>query len=169
MNIRKTGLGVALLLIAACSDPSQTALQPPQPVSDDRIGHYCNMIVVNHTGPKGQVILMDRRDAYWFTSVRDTLAFTLLPEEPKNIHAIYVTAMDDSEWDHPENDSANWILANNAWYVIGSEKRGGMGQLEAIPFRDKSLAEAFAQKHGGRAIAYAEIPSEYILGSSSSE
>jgi copper chaperone NosL len=122
------------------------------------------MIVVNHAGPKGQIILENRDEAFWFTSVRDTLAFTFLPEEPKNINAIYVTAMDNPGWDHPENEMDRWLLAQDAWYVIDSEKRGGMGQAEAIPFATQVAADKFAQQYGGRIVRHDEMPKDYILG-----
>lgn len=158
---------VCLIFVVVCMGCSQESEQVParaQPVSNDHIGYYCNMIVVNHAGPKGQIQLTNKDQALWFTSVRDTIAFTLLPEEPKNIAAIFVTAMDQSEWDHPENELSHWLAAESAWYVIRSEKRGGMGQLEAIPFEERNSALKFAEQHGGEVVAYDAIPRDYILG-----
>ena len=63
-------------------------------------------------------------------------------------------------------EADTWIDATQAWYVIGSNKRGGMGAPEAVPFLEKSLAEGFAAEHGGQVVAFAELPEGYILGSS---
>lgn len=120
------------------------------------------MTVVYHDGPKGQIILSDGK-VNWFTSVRDTIAFTLLPEEPKNIAAIYVNDMSQANWDNPGED--NWIDARSAWYVIGSKLVGGMGAAEAVPFSTQDAAQVFAQKHGGEVVDFKAIPTDYILES----
>ena len=60
----------------------------------------------------------------------------------------------------------NWIDARNAWYVLGSERSGGMGAPETVPFSTKVAAESFAKQHGGTVYAFNFIPDEYILTSS---
>ncbi len=150
---------LALLLIA-CNKQATIEIPAAQKLTRDANGYYCLMTVVNHSGPKGQIILTDNK-VLWFTSVRDTISFTLSPEEPKNIAAIYVNDMADADWDNPGED--NWINAHNAWYVLGSNRAGGMGAPEAIPFATKEKAELFAAKHGGIVYAFSSIPAEYIL------
>jgi copper chaperone NosL len=152
----------ALLLLPACGE-EQTAEAPlPQELTREAIGYYCNMIVQDHPGPKGQIFLSDRPDPIWFSSVRDTIAYTLLPEEAKNIAAIYVNDMSRAVWEAPE--AGTWIKVEGAWYVIGSARRGGMGAPEAVPFSAQSAAEAFAARHGGEVVAFADIPADAILG-----
>ncbi len=95
-------------------------------------------------------------------SARDTLAFTMLPEEPKDISAIYVSDMAKAaSWDRPGPD--NWIDARKAVFVIGSDARGGMGVAETVPFSDRAAAEEFARAHGGRVVAYADVPRSAVL------
>ena len=48
--------------------------------------------------------------------------------------------------------------------MIGSRKQGGMGGDEAVPFSDKSAAEKFAAENGGRVVAFADVPKDYVLG-----
>lgn len=155
------------LLLAACDDSTEVAAPPPQELTGEAIGHYCNMIVVEHSGPKGQIFLTDRDQPIWFSSVRDTVAFTMLPDEPKNIAAIYVTDVGRATWDSPE--PGTWIEAREAWYVVGSDRRGGMGAPEAVPFADKAAATQFATQHGGEVVAFADIPEAAILASESSD
>ena len=123
------------------------------------------MIVVDHLGPKGQVHIGGREEPIWFSSVRDAIAFTLLPEEPKNIAAIYVNDMGRASWDRPE--PGTWIDARKAWYVIGSDRAGGMGAPEAVPFAVEHDAESFAGRHGGRIVAFAQVPENYVLSDAS--
>jgi copper chaperone NosL len=123
------------------------------------------MILADHLGPKGQVILEAGEDTLWFSSARDTLAFLMLPEEPKRMDAVYVSDMGAAPWDHPEKSRDAWVDARDAWYVIGSSKSGGMGQAEAVPFSDEEAARRFSLEYGGDVLRYAEIAPEHILGS----
>jgi copper chaperone NosL len=151
-------------LLGACGEREHgdvTKAAVPGELTREAIGYYCNMIVVDHVGPKGQVLIRGRDEPVWFTSVRDTIAFTLLPEEPKNIAAIYVNDMGRASWDQPEHDT--WIDAREAWYVVGSRKVGGMGAPETVPFADRSHAEAFAKQHGGQVVAFNGVPTDYVL------
>ncbi len=164
-NGRLFGLA-CFFLLASCGQKQalQTAL-PQLPTRDD-IGYFCGMIVEEHEGPKSQIILAGEEKPLWFTSVRDGIAYTLLPEETGDVLALFVTAVDAANWDHPEQQPQAWISADQAWYVIGSNKRGGMGAAEAIPFSEESKAKRFAAEYGGRRVTLAEIPDDYILGNS---
>jgi copper chaperone NosL len=157
-------LGAALLLLAACGEEQQAeAPPPPHEVTSDAIGHYCGMALVEHPGPKGQAILKGRDEPIWFSSARDAIAFTRLPDEPKDIAAIYVTDMAVAKnWDHPERGT--WVDARRAWYVIGSARKGGMGGDEAVPFGQELAARQFAETHGGQVVAFDAVPEDYILG-----
>lgn len=150
-----------IFLLIACEETKPVEAPPAKILTRDASGYYCLMTVMHHSGPKAQVFLSDRAEPLWFTSVRDVIAFTLSPEEPKNITAIYVNDMTNADWDNPGID--NWIDANKAWYVIGSKRSGGMGAPEAIPFSTKESAEAFAKKEGGTAHDLLSIPHDYIV------
>ncbi|UEM20851.1 nitrous oxide reductase accessory protein NosL [Skermanella mucosa] len=161
-----TILGAVLLLLGACGEEQQASAPPtPYEVTDEAIGHYCGMALAEHPGPKGQAILRSRDEPVWFSSARDAIAFTKLPEEPKDIAAIYVTDMAAvKDWDHPE--PGTWVDARHAWYVIGSTRKGGMGGDEAVPFGQEQAARQFAEIHGGQVVAFDAVPESYVLGSS---
>ena len=152
-----------VFLLTACEENQPIVAPSAQLLTREANGYYCLMTVLNHNGPKGQIILSGKKQALWFTSVRDTISFTLSPEEPKNIAAIYVNDMTEANWDNPGVD--NWIDARNAWYVIGSELSGGMGAPEAVPFSTEEKAALFAMKKGGAVYAFDAIPQEYIFAS----
>jgi copper chaperone NosL len=152
-----------VLALAGCNDQKTAEAPPPQEITDSAIGHYCGMNVLEHSGPKGQIILASRKDSVWFSSARDAISFTLLPEEPRDIRAIYVSDMARApSWDKPGTN--NWVDARQASFVIGSRMQGGMGGDEAVPFSDRSAAEKFAAENGGRIVAFAEVPKDYVLG-----
>lgn len=152
-----------LSALSACGKSEQASAPPaPKEVSGDSIAEFCNMALTEHSGPKGQIFVKKRADPYWFASVRDAFAFVMLPEEPKDIAAIYVTDMAKAKnWDNPE--PGTWTDARKAVFVIASRKRSGMGEVEAVPFSDKSAAQAFVAENGGRMVRFDEMPRDYIL------
>jgi copper chaperone NosL len=94
--------------------------------------------------------------------VRDTIAFTVLPDEPKDIQAIYVSDMGKApSWEKPGAD--NWVEARKALFVIESRVKGGMGGDEAVPFSDRAAAEKFVDENGGRIVAFDQVPHDYVL------
>lgn len=158
-------IGAALLaaLLAGCGEQhKEVAMPPPREVGDGAIGHYCGMALAEHPGPKGQIFLASKPDPVWFSSVHDAFAFTLLPEEPKDIAAIYVNDMARAKnWSQPE--AGSWIDAKKAWYVIESKVKGGMGGDEAVPFGEEAAAKTFAAANGGRLVRFDDMPRSYII------
>jgi copper chaperone NosL len=152
------------LLLAGCNDQKAAeAPPPPQEMTISAIGRYCGMNVMEHPGPKGQIILESQKDAVWFSSARDAISFTLLPEEPKDIRAIYVSDMAKApNWDEP--GEKNWVEAKQALFVIGSRRKGGMGGDETVPFSSKIAAERFVAENGGRIVSFEDVPKDYVLG-----
>ena len=164
-HFARTGLlcaAVALAALAGCKE--DTAKPAPHTLTDAAIGRYCGMMLTEHEGPKGQIFVKGSDEPLWFSSARDAVAFTLLPEEPKDIAAIYVSDMGAApSWAEPGVD--NWTDAKAARFVIGSSLQGGMGGAEAVPFADPAKATAFAQEHGGEVVSFDALPPDYILGS----
>jgi copper chaperone NosL len=152
----------ALVFLAACQDEIQIAKPAAMVLSPEAAGHYCQMTVLEHTGPKAQIHLTGNPFPFWFTQVRDAVAFKHSPEEPKNIAAIYVNDMEKAKsWEEPGFD--NWIEAEAAWFVVESKQAGGMGAPETIPFGTEKGAKDFAEANGGLVLRFADIPVEYVL------
>ena len=155
---------LAAALAAGCSRaPPPLALPAAAEVQAEAVGHYCGMLLVDHEGPKGQIHLLSRKAPVWFSSVRDTIAFMRLPEEPRDIIAVYVNDMGRAkQWDQPE--PGMWVDARQAWFVVDSDMRGGMGAPEAVPFSDAAAAQTFRAAHQGQVVRLADIPDAYVLG-----
>jgi copper chaperone NosL len=152
-----------LIVLAACDDAQQAAAPQPREPSRADVGHYCGMNLTDHPGPKAQIFLASRDEPVWFTQVRDAVVFTRLPEEPRDITAIWVNDMGrTSNWAAPEPGA--WVEARSAWYVIGSDSQGGMGAAETVPFGTETAARAFAASHGGTVVRLDAIPDDYALG-----
>jgi copper chaperone NosL len=148
-------LGLAALLVLTACSKEEAAAPAPQAMTADATGYYCGMLLTEHGGPKGQILLRGTDTPVWFSSVRDTINFLRLPEEPKDIGAIYVSDMAKApSWEEP--GAENWIAAADATYVIGSDRQGAMGGAEAVPFGAKEAASAFAAQHGGKVVSFEE-------------
>jgi len=145
----------AVALLAGCSKEEARVVPPAHTLTADATGHYCGMLLSEHAGPKGQILLEGQDAPVWFSSVRDTLTFLNLPEEAKNIAAVYVSDMAKApSWEQPGAD--NWVLAANAVFVVDSDRQGGMGGAEAVPFSSESAAQAFVGQHHGRIVHFDE-------------
>jgi len=89
------------------------------------MGVFCGMNLMEHPGPKGQIITAGRIDPFWFTSVRDTVAFTLMPDSPRY--------QGDLCFGHGARDKLGKSgrdqldRRRKAFFVIESRKQGGMG------------------------------------------
>ena len=155
-------VALALPLTAGCDDKSSVKPPAPQEVSGDSTAEFCNMSLDEHPGPKGQIFVKPDPKPFWFASVHDTLAFLMLPDTPKAVAAVYVNDMAKARnWDQPE--PGTWIDAHTAIYVIDSERRSGMGEAEAVPFSDRTAAQDFVGRYGGRIVAFKDVPRDYIL------
>ena len=161
MFYRLIFVSLVTILSSACSDRQPATTVLPQELTRDAVGYFCGMTVLDHKGPKGQIFLTDRPQPLWFTSVRDTIAFTMLPGEPKNIAAIYVTDIGHASWDQPE--PGTWIEAREAFYVLGSDRVGGMQAAEVVPFATREDAKLFIKQHGGKVFIFDAIPTESII------
>ena len=152
------------LSVSACNEQqAEIALPNPVALTEEAVGHYCNMTIVEHTGPKAQIHLAGNPNPIWFSQVRDGIAFIKSPEEHDDYVAVYVNDMGKAtDWDFPADDT--WIDANLAWFVIGSRITGGMGAPEVIPFGSEESASAFVTENGGAMVRLADIPDAYVLG-----
>ncbi len=170
------GLYLAIGLVAAAlggchdSNVSRTLPSPVEP-TEASVSHFCGTLLVEHPGPKGQIFLRGHKEPVWFSSVGETVAYTMLPEEPAGILAIYVNDMARvTNWAQPE--PGTWVEARNAWFVLGSNLHEATGMSdtdrEPIPFSDKTSAMRFAKEHGGRVLRFSDIRQDDVLGSRAS-
>lgn len=150
-------------VLAGCSSQNDPASTPdPLPITADAVGHYCAMDLIEHDGPKGQIFVRGRTDPLWFSTIRQTLAYTIMPDSPRGLDAIYVTDMAIVQnMRQPEPES--WMDARQAYYVTESKLPGGMGGEDPLPFSDRGKAEAFIDEFGGKILTFDEIPEDYIL------
>jgi copper chaperone NosL len=161
--MRTAFLALALLALAACKeDIAQDVAAVP--LSESSVGHFCQMDLLEHEGPKGQAHLAGLPGApLFFSQVRDVIAYTRMPEQSHEVLALWVNDMGapGATWADP--GAENWIAAEDAVYVVGAAVTGGMGAPELVPFSDPDKAAAFAAANGGQLMRLAEIPDSAVL------
>ncbi len=153
---------VSLALLPACQrDEVQNVT--PQDMTAETLGHYCQMNLLEHPGPKAQVFLEGNPAPLFFSQVRDAIAYMRGPEQMAPIVAVYVNDMgaEGATWDRPGD--GNWFAVDKVVYVVGSTRMGGMGAPETVPFSSREKAEAFALADGGRLLTLAEITDNMVL------
>ncbi len=151
-------LVISLLALAACKED---LAGKPQPVAltAEAVGHYCQMELLEHEGPKGQLHLDGMDAPVFFSQVRDAIGYLHMPEQSHAVRAAYVQDMTGATWAEP----GDWIAIEDATYVIGSDRMGGMGAPELVPFSDKASALEFAALYGGEVRRFDEIGPEDTL------
>lgn len=153
-------LMLGLLALSACKGEA-----PPPPavsMTDEAIGYYCQMNLAEHPGPKAQIHLDGLLAPIFFSQVRDAIAYLRMPEQDYKITAIYVSDMGAAvDWDNPGVD--NWITAQDAYFVMDTDRFGGMGAPEAVPFGALDAATAFAQSANGTIMRLDDIPDAAVL------
>ena len=152
---------LAALALAACKE--ELAERPdPVPMTAEAVGHYCQMNLLEHPGPKAQVHLEGLPDPLFFSQVRDAIAYQRMPEQSHAISAIYVSDMGAApSWEHP--GAQNWTAAEDAVYVSGATIVGGMGAPELVPFTDRAAALSFVAAHGGEILTLDAVPDDAVL------
>src|ERR1700682_4491751 len=98
----------AIFLTGRDQDAVNSVVPPPVALNRDAMGVFCGMNLLEHPGPKGQIITASRIDPFWFTSVRDNVAFKVMPDQPRDIRAIYVSDMARAP-SGEEPGARNWI------------------------------------------------------------
>lgn len=147
------------LPLSACKE-EMAQLPDPVEMTEEALGYYCQMALVEHDGPKGQAHLDGMPEPLFFSQVRDVIAYLHMPEQSHAVQVAYVQDMTDATWEAP----GGWMPAHAALYVAGSDAVGGMGAPEFVPFSDPVAADAYVREHGGRVVAFEEIRAENVLG-----
>ncbi|MEQ8392971.1 MAG: nitrous oxide reductase accessory protein NosL [Thalassospira sp.] len=153
-----------LMVLAGCQKQVEKNMPSPVAMTEEAVGHFCQMNILEHPGPKAQIHLEGLPYPLFFSQVRDGIAYERLPEQNYNINAIYVSDMSTAiSWDDVGYE--NWIPAATAYYVVASDKTGGMGASELVPFSDQDDAKKFATRHGGQVMRLDDISDALVLNS----
>jgi copper chaperone NosL len=148
----------AALAAAACGETERPKTAQPVEITRDTVCSLDGMVLADYPGPKAQMHYAQGQPDF-FCDTMEMFSLYLRPEQQKKVTAIYVQDMGRTDWDHPQG---NWIDARAAVYVHGSKRRGSMGPTLASFSREED-ARAFADKHGGKVLRFAEVKPEMVI------
>ncbi|MBY5920640.1 nitrous oxide reductase accessory protein NosL [Ferrimonas balearica] len=155
--MRKLLVLSAAFLLAACSQPQAHEADLHAHVEKQDRCHLCGMVLVRYPGPKGVASLANEQQMK-FCSTRDLFEFVLQPDKGRQVVQALVHDMNGNNWEHP-NDQ--FVTAQDAWFVYGSDRPAAMGPALAS-FSTEASAQAFADEYGGRLFRFDEITLELL-------
>jgi len=134
---------IVIIMVCFCfAGFNANAVQNAQPSEKERCP-VCGMFVVKYPTWLAQVQMEDGTTLF-FDGVKDLMALYFEPNKygsDSTVAEVYVT----------DYYSQKWIDGKKAFYVIGSDTYGPMGN-EFIPFDSKAAAENFKKDHKGKEI-----------------
>ncbi len=153
------GLLLAALALGACgeSTPSNT-----QAAVETEAGTSCaldGMLLADFPGPKAQMQYAGQDAPDFFCDTVEMFHLYLNPEQVRAVRALYVQDMGAADWDEPKG---HWIDAKQAFYVVGSKRRGSMGPTIAS-FARQGDAEKFAGEFGGKVYPFSGITADMAV------
>ena len=157
-------IAAAMLALAACKEEAAQDVAP-MALTSDSVGHYCQMNLMEHEGPKAQAHLDGLPGApLFFSQVRDVIAYLRMPEQSHAVLAIWVNDMGapGATWDAP--GTTNWIDARSAWFVVGGRAVGGMGGAGPRRARHRRRADRAVAHPGGPPVSRDTISLRGITG-----
>lgn len=148
-------IGCAWIGLASCSQSSHVA--QPVEVTSSTSCSLDGMLLADYPGPKAQ-IQYEQGDTDFFCDTVEMFSIYLKPEQKKRVTGIFVQDMGKTDWNNPKG---HWIDARSAFYVVGSQMKGGMGPTLAS-FSSQSDAEQFKNKNGGKVYKFSEITPDMV-------
>jgi copper chaperone NosL len=138
----------------------------------------CGMVVAKHPGPNGQIFYEDERPESHDNPARfDSLKKCFFPyrferdERGWSTAAMYVTDYSAVDYEVTTTGGETYISSHRApesfapardlYYVVESDVNGAMGP-EFLPFGASEDADAFAEAHGGRVLAFEDVTPELV-------
>lgn len=115
-------------------------------VSDQVRCTVCGMFVAKYPNWLAQIHYDDLKQTKFFDGVKDMMVFYFNPEQYGGTSRDTIREMFVKDY-----YSLNWLTAQEALYVIGSDTYGPMGH-ELIPFATREAAESFSKDHHGKKI-----------------
>ena len=144
-------------ILTACS-PGKAKLPPPRKITSATTSKLCGMFLKQYPGPESQIIYRNGK-TYFFCDTVELLEWIHLKSVAARVPLVmYVQDMTHNSWEHP-ND--RFINAKNAYYVIGSKRMGCMGPT-FVSFSNKTAANKFIEKYGGKIYKFNEITVKMI-------
>lgn len=156
-------------VITACATSGEKAAEKASPVETAKATLPEPMVIQGNI-KCGKCGMYPARYTQWQSQIIFTDG-TMTPFDGCKCMFNFINSMDKFDKIHTRNDvavswvkdfnSGKWINAEDALYIVGSQKMGPMGK-ELIPFKDYTAAMQFKDEYGGTMMKYAEVTPEVL-------
>jgi nitrous oxide reductase accessory protein NosL len=161
VSFRASGCALAFALVFGCGQGvGDQEVAAPQVLTGAEVCALDGMILRDYDGPKAQILWRDGRRTF-YCEAREAFAERLDRVQSKRILEFYVQDFADRPW---ASYAGHWVRAEDAVFVIESEKHGAMGS-SFVSFLDPADADNFSAKYGGRQFGLDEITPEVYAAS----
>jgi thiamine biosynthesis lipoprotein len=161
VTLRSIGRALVIAFALGCgqaADDREAAA--PQTLTGAEVCAIDGMILRDYDGPKAQILWRDGQRTF-YCEAREAFGEWMDRVRRKRISEFYVQDFGGRGWgNYPDR----WIRAQDAVFVIESEKLGAMGSSFAS-FLDPAEADAFSAQHGGRSLRLTEITPDVYAAS----
>ena len=115
---------------------------------EDQEDPVCGMFVREQSAPRSQLVHRDG-SRFFLCSLGDMLVHLDAPSPHGRTESVFVEVMQTSEDPMEEHSGEHpWLPAGEAFYVIGVERAGIMGE-PVLAYASKAEAEEAMKKYGG--------------------
>ena len=143
-------VALSLLSCGPADDKDADGSHGPIALSDQD-DEVCGMLVREQSAPRGQIAHNDG-SRFFFCSIGDMLVHLGAPSSHGRPNAIFVEVMEPREDpSQPHTGIHPWVPAEDAFYVVGIERPGIMGE-PVLAYASRSDAEAVIARHAGTQI-----------------
>ncbi len=141
---------IVITILSGCNDSSNNNQSNiPIDITRDHVCMLDGMILLDHPGPKGQIILKNNEHQF-FCDTKGLISTLYNPNYKTKIKHAFVQDFGNRQWGSYKD---NWIDITKSFLVIDSHKVGSMGPTPAT-FSTNQEAENFAKQFGGSVIAF---------------
>ena len=163
MKLKKSTLRLALIMAFALTfgkvwaeDGDQSLKASPRAIDKDKRCPVCNMYPARYPQLQAQIIFKDA-SYHAFDGCKDMFKFLLHIRKYDKMHSRKDVA---KAWVKDFNNG-EWIEAEKAYYVIGSNLMGAMGK-EIVPFEDHMGAMGFHGDRGGEIVRFVDVTMDLL-------
>ncbi|HIH2762641.1 MAG TPA: nitrous oxide reductase accessory protein NosL [Candidatus Azoamicus sp. MARI] len=151
---------ISLLILINYKDKNKNNIISPININKNHICACDSMILIDYNGPKAQIIWTDENRSY-YCEVREIFYEVNDKIKSKRIKKIFVQDFSNLEWG---SYTDKWIDAEQAVYVIDSNKDGAMG-VTYVPFNNIDSAKNFMKENGGILLNFNQINTHVLTSS----
>jgi len=148
-----------VLFFISCTSNTNIKIEPINLTNE----HSCDcdgMVIVEYKGPKAQILWKNGKRTL-YCEVKEAFFEILDDVKGKRVSAIFVQDFSNISWGSYVD---KWMKAEDAYYIIDSDKDGAMG-ITYVPFSIIDEALEFKENNNGKLLNFKDIDIDVLFNS----